>query len=219
MRPSLRIFLSNSWPVISMDRTYLCDSQAMVGTLQPGKKDRSAAGQLAADDRGTCGERLQFGEGGLARDVFHAAVGGGDQPLRWQVGEGGTDAGRDGLCRLRLGVAHADDAEDHGLVAEAVEGGEIEIGLGGLDRDLLDLRGRELRQERIAVRLVAGDIGVAEAEVQRRRSGEPSRARSIAGNASRRASSARACSQGSSSWITSAPAAFRSRSSALTAAA
>jgi hypothetical protein len=33
---------------------------------------------------------------------------------------------------------------DHGLVAEAVEGFKIEIGLGGVDRDLLDLRGREL---------------------------------------------------------------------------
>jgi len=79
-----------------------------------------------------------------------------------------ADAGGDGLRRLRRGVAHA----DHGLVAEAVEGGEIEIGLGDLDRDLLDLRGRELGQERVAVRLVARDIGVAEAEVQGGRPGD-----------------------------------------------
>src|SRR5271166_4784930 len=63
-----------------------------------------------------------------------------DLPLRRKMRECGADAGGDGFRGLRLGVAHADDAEDHGLVAEAVEGGEIEIGLGGLDRDLLDLR-------------------------------------------------------------------------------
>jgi len=79
------------------------------------------------------------------------------------------NAGGDGFRRLRLRVAHADDAKDHGLVAEAVESREIEIGLGGFDRDLLDLRGRELGQERVAVRLVAGDIGVGEAEMQCRR--------------------------------------------------
>ena len=58
--------------------------------------------------------------------------------------ESRTDAAGDGLRRLRLGVAHIDDAEDHGLVAEAVEGRQIEVGLGGFDRDLLDLRCREL---------------------------------------------------------------------------
>jgi pimeloyl-ACP methyl ester carboxylesterase len=68
--------------------------------------------------------------------------GGGEQPLRRQVREGRADAGGDGLRCLRLRVAHADDAEDHGLVAEAVDGGEIEIGLGGFDRDLLDPGGR-----------------------------------------------------------------------------
>jgi hypothetical protein len=58
------------------------------------------------------------------------------------------------LQRLRLGIAHADDGEDHGLVAAAVESRGIEIGLGSFDRDLLDSRGGEPRQERIAVRLV-----------------------------------------------------------------
>ena len=41
--------------------------------------------------------------------------------------------------RLRLGLAHADHAKDHGFVAEAVEGRKIEIGLGGFDRNLVDL--------------------------------------------------------------------------------
>jgi hypothetical protein len=54
------------------------------------------------------------------------------------VREGGADAGGNGFRRLGLGVAHADDAEDHGLVAEAVKGRQIELGLGGFDRDLLD---------------------------------------------------------------------------------
>jgi hypothetical protein len=85
-----------------------------------------SAAQLAADDRGALDERFEGGEGEVARDVFHAAVGGRDQPLRRQVGEGGTDAGGDGLGRLRLGVA--DDAEDHGLAAEAFEGCKIEVG-------------------------------------------------------------------------------------------
>ena len=31
---------------------------------------------------------------------------------------------------VRLLAAHADDAKDHGLVAEAVERAEIEVGLG-----------------------------------------------------------------------------------------
>ena len=44
--------------------------------------------------------------------------------------------GRDGFGGLGLRIAHADDAKDDGLVAEPVEGGEIEVGLGRLDRDL-----------------------------------------------------------------------------------
>src|SRR5215469_16749535 len=38
--------------------------------------------QLAADDRGSFGECLELGEGGGARDIFRAAIGCGDQPLR-----------------------------------------------------------------------------------------------------------------------------------------
>ena len=89
------------------------------------------------------------------RDVFHAAIRGRDQPLRRQVYQCGADAGGEGLGRLGLPVAHADDGEDHGLVAEAVEVREIEIGAGGFDRDLLDLRGGELGQERVNIGLVA----------------------------------------------------------------
>ena len=37
------------------------------------------ANQLAAHDRGTLGERLELGEGEIARDVFHAAIGGRDR--------------------------------------------------------------------------------------------------------------------------------------------
>ena len=95
-------------------------------------------GQFAADDRGTFGQGLQFSEGQGARDVLHAAIGGRDQPLGRQVPQCCTDAGGDGLRRFRFGVAHIDDSKDHGLVAETVEGREIEIGLGSLDRDLLD---------------------------------------------------------------------------------
>ena len=37
--------------------------------------------QLVADDRGPLGQCLELGKGELARDVFHAAIGGRDQPL------------------------------------------------------------------------------------------------------------------------------------------
>jgi len=117
-------------------RTYLCEYQKDCGAgLPPNREGRDAGRrsvrQLAAD--AAFGERLQFGKGGGARDVLHAAVGGREQPFRRQVGEGTADAGRDDLHGLRLGIAHADEAEDHGLVAEPVEGREVEVGLGGLD--------------------------------------------------------------------------------------
>ena len=103
--------------------------------------DRRAqlACQLSADDRGAIGERFELGKGGFARDIFHAAIGGRDQPLGRQVLESGADAAGDSLGCLRRGVTHAYDAKDHGLVAEPVESGEIEVGLGGFERDLLNL--------------------------------------------------------------------------------
>src|SRR5215469_6610909 len=146
---------------------------ALTHLPRPPHDRKLASGQLAADDRGTFGKRLELGKGGPPRDVFHAAIGGGDQPFRRQVLECRTDTGGDGLGRFRLGVAHADHAKDHGLVAEPVEGLEIEIGLSGFDRDLLNLRGRKLGQKRIHVRLVARDIGIANAEVQGGRPGDP----------------------------------------------
>jgi len=114
-------------------------------------------GQLPPDDRSALGQCLELGESHSARDVFHAAIGRGNQPLRRQVLERGTDAGGDHFRSFRLGVAHADHSEYHGLVAEAGESRQVEIGLGGLDRDLLDLRGRELGLKRIEVRLGAGE--------------------------------------------------------------
>jgi hypothetical protein len=131
------------------------------------EQNGSRAKRLLAGDRGAVGERLELGQSEIARDVISCRNRGGDQPLGRQVREGDADADGDGFRRLGLGVAHADDAKDHGLVAEAVKGRQIEIGLSGFDRDLLDLRGGQLRQECVAVRLIAGDIGVAEVEVQR----------------------------------------------------
>ena len=92
---------------------------------------------VRGDDRSSLGERLQFGEGEIARDAFHAAIRGQDQPLGREVLERCADAGGDHLRGLRLGVAHANDTKDHGLVAEPVERREVGIGLGGFDRDLL----------------------------------------------------------------------------------
>ena len=60
----------------------------------------------------------------VAREMYFMPQSGGrDQRFGRQVLERRADAGGDRLRRFRLGVAHADDAEDHGLVAEAVEGG------------------------------------------------------------------------------------------------
>ena len=61
------------------------------------------------------------------------------EALGREVVERRADASGDGLRRFRFGVAHADDAENHPLVAEAVEGCQIEVGLGRFDRDLVDL--------------------------------------------------------------------------------
>jgi hypothetical protein len=72
---------------------------------------------------------------------------------------------------LRLRVPHADNAENDGLVAKTVEGPEVEVGLRRLDRDLLGDRAGQFGQERVSARLAAGDISVAEAQVQRRRPG------------------------------------------------
>ena len=47
--------------------------------------------------------------------------------------ECGVDAVGDHFRCLRLGVAHADHAKDHGLVTESVEGRKTEIGLGGFE--------------------------------------------------------------------------------------
>src|ERR1700758_2571392 len=103
------------------------------GQFTTNGRGRLTAGQFAAYDRRAFRERLQFGEGGVARDVFHTAVGGGDQPLGRDVLERTADAGCNGFRRLRLRVAHADDAENDGLVAEPVEGREIEVRLRCLD--------------------------------------------------------------------------------------
>ena len=71
------------------------------GSARPSKT--LTPGQLTADDRGTLGQRLEFGEGEITRDVFHAAIGGRDQPLRWQVLERRADTGGDDLWCFRLG--------------------------------------------------------------------------------------------------------------------
>ena len=81
------------------------------------------------------------------------------------------------ISGVSASVPHADNAEDDLFVAEMVEVAEIEIGLGRLDGDLLGDGSGQLGEERIAVRLVAGDIGIAKAKVQCRRPGEAVEAR------------------------------------------
>jgi hypothetical protein len=74
------------------------------------------------------------------------------------VRERGAAAGGDHFRSFRLWVAHADHAKDHDLVAEGVEGCEIETGLGGFDRNLIDPRARRFGQEGVTVGFVAGGV-------------------------------------------------------------
>jgi hypothetical protein len=95
----------------------------MIGDMRP----------VLTPDRAVQGLSITRTHINIDSDPFHTGSTswphrGRDQSLRRQMREYRTDAGGDGLRRLRLGVAQTDDAKDHGLVAEAVEGREIEIG-------------------------------------------------------------------------------------------
>ena len=83
------------------------------------------------------------------------------------MGERPANAGGDDLGGLHVHVGEIDHPEDDGLGGQLLEHREIELGLGGLDRDLLGGRALELGEERIAGRLVVHHGGIAEAEMDR----------------------------------------------------
>ena len=82
-------------------------------------------------------------------------------------------------CATRSGdfdlrVAEVDDAEHDGLAGKVGENAEVELRLRGLDRNLRGRAVGELREERIAGRLVpVHDSRIAEAEVHDRRHRQP----------------------------------------------
>src|ERR1700744_2715751 len=58
--------------------------------------------ELGVDQRGPRGEGLELGEGQLARELLHPAIGRGDEVLGGHVGRGGADPAGHHLCGLRL---------------------------------------------------------------------------------------------------------------------
>ncbi len=91
---------------------------------------------------------------------------------RVDMGQRARDPPGDGLGRLDLPGREVEHAQDDRLAAERLEHRAVEIGLRGLDRDLLDRCGAELGQEGIARRSLVDDRGIAEADVQRGRAGD-----------------------------------------------
>src|SRR5438552_3634342 len=82
----------------------LLSPRGLKGRGSGGGSDGEALRQLLAHDRGAGAERLQLAEGGVAGEVFHAAIGGRDEPVGGDVGEGGADAGGDRRRRLDRAV-------------------------------------------------------------------------------------------------------------------
>ena len=139
------------------------DLQVTLDPVQPRRharrSSRAAAAGLAAAGRlngRPRDERLELAVGGTAREVLHATVRGGDQPLRAGVREGAADAAGDRLGRLDVIRREVDDAEDDRLARQAFEDVEIEPGLRRLDAHLIALGRGELGQERVAGRAVRG---------------------------------------------------------------
>src|SRR5689334_16443808 len=92
---------------------------------------------FSSHHRSTCGERLQLAVGNVARQVLHAAVGGGDEAIRRQEFERAADAGCDGVGGLDRGIAEVEHAEQNRLARKLLQNAEIELWLCSLDRDLL----------------------------------------------------------------------------------
>ena len=89
------------------------------------------------------------------------------------MSQGGADAVGHDLGRLDLGVAQVEHPEDDRLRRQGAQDGAIEPRLRRLDGDVGGAAALQLGQIRIATRLLAHGVGVAEAEVDHRRPGDP----------------------------------------------
>src|SRR5215211_2438812 len=89
--------------------------------------------ELLPHDLRPLDHRLDLGEGDVAREVFHAAIGGDDDPLGRHMRQRTADTRRHRLRRLDGEIAKIDHAEDDSL-AQTLELRAVELGLRGLDR-------------------------------------------------------------------------------------
>src|SRR5205085_10206227 len=85
---------------------------------------------------GTGGHRFELTERELARQVLHAAVGGGDEPLRRDDLERTAYAVGDLLRGLGLSRTKVEDAEHDRLVRQCTQHLRIEIRLRRLEREV-----------------------------------------------------------------------------------
>src|SRR5262245_17839670 len=103
--------------------------------------------KLLPDDGRAGAQRLELAERGLAREVFHSAIGRWDETFRRNMLQAGADALGHALRRLDRRIAEIDDPEHDGLALKLRQDAEIELGLRCLDGNLLRCAVGELRQE------------------------------------------------------------------------
>jgi tetratricopeptide (TPR) repeat protein len=118
--------------------------------------------------------RGQLPEGGLARQVLHAAVRGEHQPVGRHVPQRPAHPAGHRLRRLHRRVAQVQHAQDDGLAVQLGQHRAVKARLRGLDRHLVAGAAGQLGQERVAGRAVVHEGGVPEAQVDR---GGPGRLR------------------------------------------
>src|SRR5438874_303946 len=109
--------------------------------------------------------------GGSAGQILHAAVRRHHQLLGGDVLQRRANPALDHRLSLDVGCAQVQHANDHRLGSHALEDGEVQVWLGGLDRDLIDGCLQQVLQERItdSYGFVLDDQTVPETGVQNSR--------------------------------------------------
>src|SRR5438552_2479987 len=113
---------------------------------------------LGAYQTGARDHRPELTERGLPGQIFHPAVRSELESLRRDERQGGPNAVGHDLGRLDFWVGQVEDAEDHRLLAQLPQHPELEPGLRGLDRDLLDDAVVQLAQKWVPIRLIGRDV-------------------------------------------------------------
>src|SRR5882672_1815139 len=177
-RPSSRAAPAPPWTAsdqrLAAPRRRLRAAAASGGVRRRFTARAGTSSELRAYDRGAGRERRELAERDGARQVLHAAIGRRDQALGRQHLERRADPRGHLLRRLDVAVVQVEHADQHCFRRQRLQDGEVETRLRGFDRDLLRRALLELLQERIAARRLALDErGIAEAQVQRGRAGDP----------------------------------------------